>query len=440
MSTAIKIQNLYKEYRLGVIGSGTLYRDLQSLYAKIRGLEDPNSLLISNGSSHNKKEKILALKDINLEIENGESLGIIGANGAGKSTLLKILSRITSPSSGKIKFNGRIASLLEVGTGFHPELTGRENIFLNGSINGMGIREVQKKLDEIVNFAGVENFLDTPVKRYSSGMHVRLGFAVAAHLDCEILVVDEVLAVGDASFQKKAIGKMQDIGSTMGKTVIFVSHNMDSIQKLCTNSILIEDGSIIKYGQTKDVINKYINKENPANSKIINYDEVRYSSNIIKLNSISFKNNENIISTKFDVTEKIKIEVEYDVRKSNFQIAIAVDIYTTSGVWVCTLHDEYIRGKWGEQKTKEIGRYKTIITIPQNLMSEGKYLLNLLIYSPPGAANLSKHIKIEDIVRFQVTDRYDTNSARGSYPYNLNAGDSFPAFRPLVESQTLKIN
>ncbi len=442
MPAAVKIQNLYKEYRLGVIGSGTLYRDLQSLYAKIRGIEDPNSLIINSSSDHNKKEKILALKDINLEIENGSSLGVIGSNGAGKSTLLKILSKITSPSRGEIKFNGRIASLLEVGTGFHPELTGRENIFLNGSINGMSIKEVKKKLDEIVDFAGVENFIDTPVKRYSSGMHVRLGFAVAAHLDCEILVVDEVLAVGDASFQKKAIGKMQDVRNQQEKTIIFVSHNMDSVQKLCKNSILIEQGSIIKHGSTENVINKYINKdsnENSIDSGKKTFEGSKYSSNVVKLNSISFKNNENIINSNFDVTENINIEVEYEVLKSNFQISTIVDIHTPLGVWVCTLHDEYIRGKWGNQDSKEIGKYKTLITIPANLMSDGNYLINLLIYSPPAAANLGKHIEIPDIIRFKVTDRFEINSSRGSYPYALNSGKASPAFRPLVKSKTLKI-
>ena len=238
MSTVIKIENLYKEYRLGVIGHGTLYRDLQSWWAKARGKPDPNSLL-GVADPHEGKDRILALNDINLEVKDGEVLGIIGANGAGKSTLLKILSQVTAPTSGTIKYKGRVSSLLEVGTGFHTELTGRENIYLNGAINGMNKKEVSRKLDEIVHFAGVEQFLDTPVKRYSSGMFVRLGFAVAAHLDPDILVVDEVLAVGDASFRKKAIGKMQDVSKEEGRTVLFVSHNMESIKKLCARSILL---------------------------------------------------------------------------------------------------------------------------------------------------------------------------------------------------------
>ncbi len=241
--TVIKIENLYKEYRLGVVGHGTLYRDLQSWWALARGKEDPNSL-IGHENRIEKNENILALNNINLEIKKGEIWGIIGANGAGKSTLLKILSRVTTPTSGLIKIKGRIASLLEVGTGFHTELTGRENIYLNGAINGMDRNEVTKKLDEIIQFSGVEKFIDTPVKRYSSGMYVRLGFAVAAHLDPDILIVDEVLAVGDIKFQKKAIGKMQEISSTGGRTVLFVSHKMSTIQSLCDRAILIDNGTI----------------------------------------------------------------------------------------------------------------------------------------------------------------------------------------------------
>mgnify|MGYP001159502950 CR=1 FL=1 len=231
MNNVIKIENLYKEYRLGVIGHGTLYRDLQSFWANIRGRDDPNSIIGNENIGINHKRNILALKNINLEVQKGEVLGIIGQNGAGKSTLLKILSRITSPTKGIIKIKGNVASLLEVGTGFHTELTGRENIYLNGAINGMNKKEIDKKLDEIVDFAGVEKFLDTPVKRYSSGMIVRLGFAVSAYIEPDILIVDEVLAVGDASFQKKAINKMKDVSSNHGRTVLFVSHNMNSIRK-----------------------------------------------------------------------------------------------------------------------------------------------------------------------------------------------------------------
>ena len=255
MSAIIKVENLSKEYRLGVIGHGTLYRDLQTWWAKVRGKEDPNSKLMEK--KRLQGDRFWALKDISFEIQPGDRVGIIGRNGAGKSTLLKILSRVTTPTSGNVKIRGRVASLLEVGTGFHPELTGRENIFLNGSILGMSKQEIRKKFDEIVDFAGVEKFLDTPVKRYSSGMYVRLAFAVAAHLEPEILVVDEVLAVGDAEFQKKCLGKMDQVSKAEGRTVLFVSHNMGAINALCNSAILLDKGEIKAIGKTEIITGMY---------------------------------------------------------------------------------------------------------------------------------------------------------------------------------------
>lgn len=261
--TVIHIDNISKKYRLGLVGTQTLRGDLQSWWYRIRGKEDP-TLKIGEENRLDKQdgEYVWALRDINFEVKQGEVLGIIGKNGAGKSTLLKIISRITAPTSGSIKVKGRIASLLEVGTGFHGELTGRENIFLNGAILGMKKWEIQQKFDEIVDFAGVAKYIDTPVKRYSSGMYVRLAFAVAAHLEPEILIVDEVLAVGDAEFQKKAIGKMQDISQGSGRTVLFVSHNMASVQKLCTRGVLMENGCLTYEGDIISTIDKYIVKDN----------------------------------------------------------------------------------------------------------------------------------------------------------------------------------
>ena len=260
MSNVIEIEHLYKEYRLGLIGYGTLREDLQSWWARARGKEDPNSILFSGDQSRDGKasDHILALNDLNLTVERGERLGIIGKNGAGKTTLLKILSRIASPTSGTAKIKGRVASLIAVGTGFHGELTGRENIYLNGSILGLRKFEIDKRFDEIVDFSGVEQFIDTPVKRYSSGMYVRLGFAVAAHLDPDVLIVDEVLAVGDVGFRKKALGKMKSVSEGEGRTVLFVSHNMQSIQKLCPKCILLEDGLIVKIGESSDVVDQYL--------------------------------------------------------------------------------------------------------------------------------------------------------------------------------------
>jgi ABC-type polysaccharide/polyol phosphate transport system ATPase subunit len=259
---AIEVENLSKAYQLGQIGTGTISRDLERFWTtKIRGKEDPFLKIGQTNDRTTKGESdiVWSLRDLNFEIEQGDAVGIIGRNGAGKSTLLKLLSRVTSPTTGSIKVKGRIASLLEVGTGFHPELSGRENIFLNGAILGMRKSEIQRKFDEIVDFAGVERYIDTPVKRYSSGMYVRLAFAVAAHLESEILIVDEVLAVGDAEFQKKCLGKMGDITKGEGRTVLFVSHNMGSINQLCQKSILLKNGLLQNLGKTNDIIDIYLN-------------------------------------------------------------------------------------------------------------------------------------------------------------------------------------
>ena len=256
-STAIQIEHLSKMYRLGVINNGTLFRDIQTWIALKRGKEDPHSKIGENKYSGDK-DHFWALKDVSFEIKQGDRVGIIGKNGAGKSTLLKILSRITTPTEGTIKIKGKVASLLEVGTGFHGELTGIEYIYLNGAILGMRKRRIDDKLDEIIAFSGIEQHIDTPVKRYSSGMYVRLAFAVAAHLDSDILIADEVLAVGDADFQKKALGKMQDLSTNEGRTVLFVSHNMQSITALTEKSILINEGYLIMHDKTNTVIQKYL--------------------------------------------------------------------------------------------------------------------------------------------------------------------------------------
>jgi len=258
----LKIENLSKQYRLGLVGTGTMGDDLKRWWASIRGKEDPFLKIgdINNRATKGTSNYVWALKDINFEVQQGEVLGIIGKNGAGKSTLLKILSKITSPTTGSIKSKGRVASLLEVGTGFHAEMTGRENIFLNGAILGMTKKEINAKLDEIIEFSGCERYIDTPVKRYSSGMTVRLAFAVAAFLEPDILIIDEVLAVGDAEFQKKAIGKMQEISKGGGRTVLFVSHNMAAVKSLCTRGIVLENGGIVFEGGTEQAISYYLGK------------------------------------------------------------------------------------------------------------------------------------------------------------------------------------
>jgi len=258
MSIALKVEDVSKMYRLGNVGTGTLSHDINCWWAKLRGRPDPTLTIgAENDRAEAGGEYVWALKDVNLEVEQGDIVGVVGRNGAGKSTLLKLLSRVTAPTTGVIKARGRIASLLEVGTGFHPELTGRENVYLNGAIMGMTRSEVTKRLEEIIDFSGCAKYIDTPVKRYSSGMKVRLGFAVAAHLDCEILIVDEVLAVGDVQFRKKCIAKMGDVGNA-GKTIIFVSHNMASIRKLTKRCALISNGCIKFVGDTNEAVSLYL--------------------------------------------------------------------------------------------------------------------------------------------------------------------------------------
>jgi lipopolysaccharide transport system ATP-binding protein len=257
MNTLVKVEHLSKEYRLGVIGNGSLWKDLQSWSAKIRGRQDPWAP-IDGESRFSRRDRFWALKDVNFEVKQGERLGIIGRNGAGKSTLLKILSQITAPTEGTVKMRGHVTSLLEVGTGFHPEFTGRENIYLNGAILGMSKLDIDRNFDEIVAFSEIEpEFIDTPVKRYSSGMYVRLAFAVAAHLNSEILLADEVLAVGDIKFQEKCIGKMKDVSENEGRTVLFVSHNTGAVRQLCQTGILLEHGQINEYGDVGTVLQAY---------------------------------------------------------------------------------------------------------------------------------------------------------------------------------------
>ena len=286
-NNVIEFDKVGKQYILGSIGTGTLSQDLNRWWARVRGKEDP---YLKIGETNDRTQKgnsdfVWALRDISFNVEQGDVVGIIGKNGAGKSTLLKILSRVTSPTVGSIKVKGRIASLLEVGTGFHPEMTGRENIYMNGSIMGMTKAEINSKFDEIVDFAGIEKYVDTPVKRYSSGMIVRLGFAIAAHLEPEILVVDEVLAVGDAEFQKKAIGKMQDVSKGEGKTVLFVSHNMAAVRSLCTRGVLLNNGTVDYMGLIPETLNRYLVFNQTSQNNLI-VENVKYVKTCLKITEI----------------------------------------------------------------------------------------------------------------------------------------------------------
>lgn len=307
-NTVIKVENVGKLYRLGEVGTGTISHDLNRWWAKVRGKEDPFAKIGETNDRTRKGESdyVWSLKDIDFEINQGDAVGIIGRNGAGKSTLLKLLSKVTAPTTGKIKVKGRIASLLEVGTGFHPELSGRENIFLNGAILGMRKHEIKRKFDEIVDFSGVERYIDTPVKRYSSGMYVRLAFAVAAHLESEIMIVDEVLAVGDAEFQKKCLGKMEDVSKGEGRTVLFVSHNMGAVRGLCKNAILMQFGKIVEQGNVNTVISKYL-----TNPKGVFTSDLEDKKDKIAIKSISFKNSRGENTQNFSTADDLIVEIKY---------------------------------------------------------------------------------------------------------------------------------
>jgi len=315
LSTVIKVENLSKQYRLGEVGTGTVSHDLNRWWAKFRGKEDPFATIGDTNDRTTKavSQYVWALKDINFTVNQGDVFGIIGRNGAGKSTLLKILSRTTLPTTGSLKAKGRIASLLEVGTGFHPELTGRENVYQNGALLGMTKKEITNKFDEIVDFSGVERYIDTPVKRYSSGMYVRLAFAVAAHLESEILIVDEVLAVGDAEFQKKCLGKMGDMSKNEGRTVLLVSHNMSAIKTLCTKGLFLKNGTVAQEGEINDVVNYYLSSykddtltSNFVKQKIEGKDVELIAGNIYDTNGVDRGIFEIFDSIKVDITIRCK--------------------------------------------------------------------------------------------------------------------------------------
>lgn len=361
---AIKFENISKQYRLGLVGTGTIAHDLNRWWHVVRGKDDPYLKIgeVNDRSSKASSKYIWALKDITFDVKQGEVLGIIGKNGAGKSTLLKILSRVTSPSTGTIRAKGRIASLLEVGTGFHPEMTGRENIFMNGSIMGMTKAEIKRKLDEIVDFAGVEKYIDTPVKRYSSGMTVRLGFAIAAHLEPEILVVDEVLAVGDAEFQKKAIGKMQDVSKGEGRTVLFVSHNLDTVKKLCTKAILLRDGTLYKSGSVNTILDTYITEG--KNVSEINFNK-QIEENLI-IESAYITNEKNEVANEILTGEKWKVRLKYKVKDDGIR-----NIVFACGL--CTALDIPINTTWSAPQSQSKGEYEIEFLCDQLFLQRGTY-------------------------------------------------------------------
>lgn len=393
--TILKVENISKQYRLGTIGTGTLSHDLNRFWHRVRGKEDPYLKVgaVNDRSSKSTTNYVWALRDINFEVKEGEVLGIIGKNGAGKSTLLKILSRVTSPTTGVIKTKGRIASLLEVGTGFHPELTGRENIYLNGAILGMTRSEITAKLDEIIDFSGCEMYIDTPVKRYSSGMRVRLAFAVAAHLEPDILVVDEVLAVGDAEFQKKAIGKMQDISKGDGRTVLFVSHNMAAVKSLCSRGIVLENGATVFNGDTDEAVDFYLNQtKDKSNTYYANQEN--YNTNFVKSVEVITSNKG---FQEFNRDFKVRIEVYC----SNIIEAAAVSYQIIDNENRPLIHELVLSNE--QEFGKKEGSYILTSEISNLKLYEGEYRLNVFF-----ADNFTKNTyeRLFEICHFEIINSF----------------------------------
>ncbi len=375
MSIILKATNISKQYRLGLVGTGTLSHDLNRWWHRVRGKDDP---FLKVGSVNDRSVKadsdyVWALRDINFEVKRGEVLGIIGKNGAGKSTLLKILSRVTSPSTGEIKTKGRIASLLEVGTGFHPELTGRENIYLNGAILGMTKSEIKAKENEIIEFSGCERYVDTPVKRYSSGMRVRLAFAVAAHLEPDILVIDEVLAVGDAEFQKKAIGKMQDISKGEGRTVLFVSHNMAAVKGLCSRVVVLENGMSVFEGETKNAVDFYLNNQsNESGAGSSEFKDVFSRKKEMQLLKVSTSDLSGRVRSTFMQSESILIKIDFKINEYIKGMRVNMGFYNISGTLAFVTSSHNLTGEG-----LNAGIHHLELIIPSFLLNKIRYNLIL---------------------------------------------------------------
>ncbi len=405
---AIEVENLSKLYYLGGKMSGSVREALSSF------------------GKRQEKQELWALKDVGFEVSQGETLGIVGKNGAGKSTLLKILSRITKPTSGSATLHGRVGSLLEVGTGFHNELSGRENIFLNGAILGMKRAEIAKKFDEIVAFAEVEKFIDTPVKHYSSGMFMRLAFAVAAHLETEILIVDEVLAVGDVSFQKKCFGKMQDIRE-QGRTVLFVSHDTSAVTRTCNRAIALNQGKIELDGTATEVIRDYLNASwSVAAEKDFETEITAPQSEFVKLKKVRVIDENFKTVSSHDIRRKIGFQATYEVLKSGEILLPNFQLYNQDRVHVFTVQD--VTEDWQRRK-KEKGEYTSTVWIPANFMAEGTFFVNFAIVTYLPANRV--HFNSLDIVSFDVVDSTDGDTARGDY-----AGKMEGIIRPILDWET----
>ena len=429
---AIRVENISKCYRLGVkeeqadnflATMGNFIKNPIKNYKKYRSLyhfDDFDPL-----GENNPPDILWALKDVSFEVREGEIVGIIGVNGAGKSTLLKILSRITVPTGGRATIQGRVSSLLEVGTGFHPELTGRENVYLNGTILGMSKKEIDRKFDQIVDFSGIEKFIDTPVKRYSSGMKVRLAFAVAAHLEPEILIIDEVLAVGDASFQKKCMDKMKDVGQ-QGRTVIFVSHNMPAVTRLCPRTILLNGGIVQVDDSSHRVVSAYMQAGMATKAERIWQNcETAPGDEVIRLCSVRVKTKDGQVTEAIDIKSPVGIEMEYEVFQPGYELQVYYHVIFEGGVEAFEPIDN--DPIW-RNKPRPVGRYVSTSWIPGNLLSEGMYFIGPTIRTKNPEI---RRVRVDDAVAFQVIDSLDGNSARVDFMGNM-AG----VVRPLLKWET----
>jgi lipopolysaccharide transport system ATP-binding protein len=424
MSVVVRVENVSKKYHLGKIGTQTMRGDLQRWWARRRGKDDPFAKLDQRHQPAGAD--FWALQEVNFEISQGQAVGIIGRNGAGKSTILKILSRITLPTTGRVRIRGRIASLLEVGTGFNPELTGRENIFLNGAILGMSKAEVKRKFDEIVNFSGVEQFIDTPVKRYSSGMYVRLAFAVAAHLESEILILDEVLAVGDAEFQKKCLGKMDDVAHKEGRTVIFVSHDITSVRRLCNRAILFEKGRITQVASADQVADSYLAKKLLKVPVRQWHDAGSAPGNgIVRLLAVWLHDANHTVTDTFDITQPIGVSMQYQVLQDGDVFTHTCSLHNDQGVNIFNSHDVTSPVRL---QPRTAGTYTATMWIPGNLLAEGYVSVGVAIIK---VNPFLIYLYELDVLSFSVEDHIRGDSARGNYTLG------FPGIvRPLLQWQT----
>ena len=414
MKPLIEIKGLSKRYRI---------RHEKRYLALRDEIADFFKAIKNKKSSFQTREDFWALRDLSFDVNKGEVVGIMGRNGAGKTTLLKLLSRITHPTKGEIRLRGRVASLLEVGTGFHPELTGKENIYFNGSIFGMKKKEIDKKFDEIVDFAGVEKFLDTPIKRYSIGMRLRLGFAVAAHLEPEILLIDEVLAVGDFAFQKKCLGRMGEVAKG-GRTVLFVSHNMSSIRSLCSRGILLDEGNLIADGVVDEVMSKYLQSGIEKMGERVWKDIYRAPGNdIVRLKAVRTINQDREVRDRFDVTELFSVEIEFDVLKPGHNLEAGLYFSNEAGERIFSAGD-FQSERW-HNENRQVGIHKSICKIPANLLNEGRINIQAHISTIPHVL----HVREIDALTIQIVDDFKPGGARGNY------SKPWPpvAVRPLLE-------